>query len=192
MPVVLDLKPTTRGLAPRRAVLSLPRDPNPAAAGSVFQPVPIVLLPSVQAQPPGLAAGLHVTVRRAGDGHLVEGALVRLRAAGRPAALAVSNANGEALVLIAGIALTSPGPNTSVLPEVPAQIDTIVIPADARFHDPADAEALSAARRAEADRTTGFADPDALIALAAQASDAQTVRIAVAEIRVTSIEWTPS
>lgn len=186
--VALDVRPAARELAPRRAVLQLPRDPDPGATDSVLRPAVITLLPSVLARVSGLAAAVLATVRRADDGRRVEGALVRLRPEGAAETRAVTNAAGEALLLAGAIPLTSPGPGATVLPHTAAEIDVVVVPARARFHDPADAAAMQAARRAEAERSADFPDPDAFGGAGAAAA---ALRISPGRMADITLDWTP-
>ena len=191
--VRLDIRPVDPAFGVRRFVLGLPRDPDPANAAlatSLFQPVEIPLLPTPLASVSGLAAGLSVQVRRADDGRRVEGALVRLRPeGGRPEARALSDAAGDALLLVPGIPLASPGAGAVVRPDLGAELDAIVDPALARFHT---ADEIEAARDAARRRTVGFLDPDDLASrLGASATPPQAVRIEAGRTRTASIAWTP-
>jgi hypothetical protein len=183
----LDLRPAGRALAPRRAVVRLPRDADPDAEDSMLRPVVIRLLPGTGATVTGLAAAALIAVRRDGDGHVVEGALVQVRVPDRPVANAVTNAAGEALVLVPGIPLANPGPGATVVADLAAQADAVV-PPDARVHDPDDAAAMEAARFAEAERRTGFADPDTL---AGVATPAVTLRLARGRTVAATLTWSP-
>jgi hypothetical protein len=190
--VVLDLRPADSGLAPRRVTIRLPRDPDPAnsaSADSLFQPIIVPLQAAPAAPPTGLAAALRVSVRRADDGRAVEGALVRLRPeGGRPEVTAVTDAAGEALLLAAGVPLSSPGPGAVVNADIAGVIDAIVDPQLAGFHAPGE---VLAARQAAAERTAGFIDPDDLVTrLAGQATPTVDVRIAAGDTRSAAISWT--
>lgn len=193
--VPLDLRPHDPALAPRRIALALPRDPDPDPArtklpGSLFQPVEITLLPTPLSELRGLTAAFSVSVRRATDNARVEGALVRLRPeGGRPEARALTDAAGEALLLVPGVPLASPGAGAVVRPDIGADLDAVVDPALARFHADAD---LGPARDAARQRNEGFIDPDDLAArLGAAATPAQAVRIEAGRTRTAAIMWTP-
>lgn len=189
--VVLDIIPSDPGYLPRQAILTLPRDPAPAnnsSPGSLFRAVEIALPPSPAAPLPGLAAGMIVTVRRTDDQRRVEGALVRLTAPGGAQAQSLTNAVGEAMLMVS-VPLSSTGPGATVLPDVAATYDVIIDPALARFHADAD---LDAARAAAAARTGGFIDLDDLTArLGGQASAQQAVRVASGRVRSAAFAWTP-
>ena len=135
------------------------------------RPVSVPLLPTPLAQPTGLVAALRVTLRRADDQRRIEGALVRLRPdGGRPPALALTDAAGDALLLVPGVPLASPGAGAVVRPDLDAQLDAIVDPLLARFHPDA---ALDEARAAAARRTAGLIDPDDLLLRLAAQRDAR-------------------
>ena len=191
--VQLDIRPSDPAHAVRRFVLGLPRDPDPANAAlatSLFQPVEVPLLPTPLASITGLAAALSVNVRRADDGRRVEGALVRLRPeGGRPEARAMTDAAGDALLLVPGVPLASPGAGAVVRADIGGAIDAVVDPALARFHRP---EEIGAARDAAARRLRGFIDPDDLAGrLGAAATPPQDVRIEAGRTRTATIAWTP-
>lgn len=191
--VGLDLVPASPAFGPRRFELALPRDPDPANAGnanSLFRPVEIPLLPAPGATVTGLVAALRVTVTRATDGRCVEGALVRLRPeGGRPQARALTDAAGDALLLVPGVALASPGAGGVVLPDIAADLDTVIDPALSRFNDPLQ---LDVARAAAAGRMRNLIDPDDLEArLGGAATPAQNTRIAAGRTRTAAIAWSP-
>lgn len=197
--ITLDLLPSDLRLSPRRAVIALPRSADPLAPGNVMTAREITLPPSPRAEVTGLAAGLMVTLRRDDDGRRIEGALVRARPAGGDETVALTNAAGEALLLIAGLPLAAPGPGATVQPETEVEIDAVVPLDAALFHADAD---LSAAREAEALRRAGFADPDALAASAGAgdpgAADPPValagpaaVLTAPGRVQSASLSWTP-
>lgn len=190
--LVLDLLPADPAYAARRFALPLPRDPDPAHAAqpdSLFRPVEVPLLPGPRAMAGGLSAGLVVTVLHT-DGRRVEDALVRLRpSGGRPPTRALTDAAGDALLLVAGIPLASPGAGATVTPDVAGEIDVIVDPDQARFHRLTE---LDEARLAQAARSQGFVDPDDLeTRLAGEASAPQAVRLAAGRTGTARIEWAP-
>ncbi len=191
--VQLDIRPADPALGARRAGVALPRDPDPARAdqpGSLFRPVEIALLPTPLAELSGLVAALSVTVRRADDDRRVEGALVRLRpAGGRPEARAITDAAGDALLLVPGVPLASPGAGAVVRPDLGAELDAVVDPLLARFHRD---EEIGQARDAARGRTRGLIDPDDLAArLGGAATAPQTLRIEAGRTRAATIAWPP-
>lgn len=191
--VPLDLRPADPAYGARRFILELPRDPDPAhaaAADSLFRTVEIPLLPAPGATVTGMVAALRVTVKRADDGRLVEGALVRLRpSGGLLQALALTDAAGNALLLVAGVPLSSPGPGGVVRSAVAADLDAIIDPALARFNAE---DRLDAARADAAARTAGFIDPDDLESrLGGAATVAQTVQISAGQTRIAVLSWVP-
>jgi hypothetical protein len=187
--VRLDLTPAAPDVAPRGFGLKLPRNPNPEAASSLFEAQPVEMLPSALATRSGSACTIRVSVRRSGDGRVVEGALVRGRSAdGVFEARAVSDARGEACLLFPFLPLAFPGGTISA--EQPARIVVDVDPAVARFHAPAEAGAAAEAARL---RTSGHFDPDALAKAAPApdfASGAEAALSAGRESAV-SLEWNP-
>lgn len=190
--VQLDLVPADPALEARRYGLVLPRDPDPANAAnasSLFRPVEIVLPPAPSGTLTGLVAGLRVNVTRADYGRAIEGALVRLRPeGGRPQTLALTDAAGDALLLVPGVPLSSPGMGGVVLADIGAELDAVIDPGLVRFHA---AEDLMAGRADAAARTTGLIDPEDIEArLGAAAIGTQTLRIAAGQSRNASIAWT--
>jgi hypothetical protein len=189
----LDIRPADPAFGARRAAVALPRDPDPTHTdqpGSLFQPIEISLLPTPMAELTGLAAALSVTVRRADDNRRVEGALVRLRPEGaRPGARAMTDAAGDALLLVPGLPLASPGAGAVVRPDISADLDAVVDPILARFHrDEEVAWARDVARR----QTRGFIDPDDLATrLGGAATPVQSVHIEAGRTRIATIGWTP-
>lgn len=161
--VPLDITPTDRRLAPRRFVLRLPRDPDPAhkaAADSLFAAQVVQLLPSPNATGVGSACVLRVSVRRTTDGAMVENALVRARSDnGQMTTMALTDAAGEAALVFPFVPMTFPGGGGSVNRSLPGKAVVHADPASARFHT---AATLSAARQAAAARIRDHADPDKL------------------------------
>lgn len=191
--VPLDLRPADPALGARRFAMALPRDPNPANAAnanSLFRAVEIPLLPTPSAAVTGLVAALRVTVTRGDDGRRVEGALVRVRpSGGRPQAVALTDAAGDALVLVPGVPLSSPGPGGTVLPDIATDLDAVIDPALVRFNAPG---ALLAAQATAAARTVNFIDPDDLeTRLGGAAVGLQSLRIAAGQTRTAAIAWVP-
>ncbi len=190
--VPLDVLPASVELAARRFVLKLPRNPDPtqaASPNSLFQPVDVALLPTPRARVSGLVAALMVTVRRSDDQRRIGGALVRLRPdGGLPEARAITNMAGDALVIVAGAPLSTPGPGATTLADLGAQLDAIVDPNLVQFASDSDVAASPAAPWPGA-----LIDPDDIeTRLAASATAASAVRIACGQIRTASVAWTPS
>jgi hypothetical protein len=194
--VPLDLWPADPALAPRRFGLTLPRDPDPAnagTAGSLFQPIVVPLLPAPSATPPGLAAALRVVVIRSTDNARIEGALVRVRpSGGLPESRALTGPSGEAVLLVPSLPLASPGSGGTVVGDMAADLDAIVDPSLARFNALPD---LDAARATALARTGPLIDPDDLESrLSGSATVARSIRIAAGETRIPSppeIFWSP-
>lgn len=193
--VPVEVQPLGGAYLARRIMLHLPRNPDPANAGlstSIFQPAAIPLLPAPSYPATGNMALLRVTLRRSTDGARVGGAVVRLRTAPLPApdVHSTSDVAGEALIVVPDVPLTSPGPGATVVGDVPAQLDVLVDPALASFTADAD---LDAARRIAQARTTGFIDPDDIIArLGPAAPAAITVRVASGRVAFATATWVPA
>jgi hypothetical protein len=112
VPVALAAEDPTGTYLPRRAVLTLPRDPDPAkkdSPSSIFAPADVELFPTPAAPVmPGWAV-LRVTVLTRG-GKPAAGALLRVvrkGAAGELLGRGMTDARGEALVAVAGIPVTT-------------------------------------------------------------------------------------
>jgi len=193
--VPVEARPLGGTYLARRITLHLPRDSNPANAAqptSIFQPAVIPLLPAPSYPANGNMALLRVTVRRSTDGARVGGAVVRLRTAPLPApdVHSMSDAAGEALIVVPDVPLTSPGPGATVVGDIPAQLDVLVDPGLASFTADAD---IDAARRIAQARTTGFIDPDDIIArLGPVAPAAVTVRVASGRVAFATTTWVPA
>jgi len=191
--VQLDLVPADPALGSRRFAMVLPRDPDPAHAAnanSLFRPIEVVLLPAPSGTLTGLVAALRVNVTRSDDGRRIEGALLRLRPeGGRPQTLALTDAAGDALLLVPGVPLSSPGMGGVVLADIGAELDAVIDPDLVRFHA---AENLMAARADAAARTTSLIDPDDVEArLGGSAIGTQALRIAAGQSRTAAIAWVP-
>lgn len=186
----LDLTPAAPGVAPRSLGLRLPRSPDSDAPSSLFEALLVEMLPSALVARSGSACTIRVSVRRGGDGRVVEGALVRARSAdGAFSARALTDARGEACLLFPFLPLSFPG--STISPEQPARVVVDVDPGVARFHAPAE---IGAAAEAAALRTSGHIDPDALAAAVPAPSFAAGAEAALSAGResVVSLEWNPS
>lgn len=184
----LNLYPYDRNLAPRRLLLSLPRDAeatNSALPGSLFRPINVELLASTDARQSGQVAAVRLTVVRADDGRRVEGALIRIDSGNdAPTARGVTNQVGEALLLVYGLALSAPGPNASIVDDHAVDVELIVDPELVVFHDGISSDP-------ELPQPASLIDPDDLeLRLSGQATPAQSVRIAAGRTTVKTIEWT--
>lgn len=188
--LAIDIKPAHPGLAPRRFFLSLPRDADPASRGqpgSLFEPVAITLLPSPRCKVPATAAAVRVTVRKRGDGRRVANALVRVASNnGQFNAQAITDAAGEALVIVPDFPPAFTGSGGSVADGLPAKATAVADPATAVLV--AD-DGVAAARADVASRVTGFADPDALAEQFPVPASGTATRLSVREIAFAEVEW---
>lgn len=191
----LDLRPPGGAYSPRRCTLHLPRDADPThatQATSLFQPALVRLLPAPGYPVTGLLALLRVTLRRSTDQARIGGALLRLApvAASVQPGRALTDVAGEALLVVPGVPLSSPGPGATVLAGIAATLDALVDPASATFTADAD---LDAARRTDAARTDGFPDPDDIEARLGGAAPAGTpVRLVPGGVAIASLTWVPA
>ena len=192
--LVLDLRPADPALAPRRASLALPRDPDPEAADTILAAAEIRLLPGLRARAEGLEAAILVAVRHA-DGRAVEGAVVRARpGAPHDESLGLTGPSGEALVRLPGLPLASPGPGATVLADLEVEVDAVIDAPAVRLHAP---EGIAAAREAFAARRAGFPDPDAILAArlaadpAVETTPTATVEARPGRLAAASLTWTP-
>jgi hypothetical protein len=189
----IDARPTSPAYAARRFALQLPRDPDPAHRGnpdSLFNAARVELLPSPAYPPSGQAAALRVCVRRADDERRIASALVRLRpSAGLSSTRALTDAAGEALLVVRGVPMASPGPGATTVGDIAADVDVLVDPTLARFVRD---DAIDVARAQELAQATGFIDPDDVeTRLAATAPAAVAVRIASAATGSLTLHWSP-
>jgi hypothetical protein len=191
----IDLRPLSTAYAPRRAVLHMPRDPDPsnaALSNSLFAPALIAMLPAPGYPVAANLALLRVIVLRSTDQARIGNALVRLHttAVGVPDARALTDVAGEALLVVAGVPLSSPGPGATVVADIGGTIDALVDPAIATFTADAD---LDAARAMARQQTTVFPDPDDLAArLGPGAPAASPVRIGAGHVGFATIAWVPA
>lgn len=187
----IDIRPADAGLAPRRAVVPLPRDPDPANRGeddSLFEPVTIALLPSPRCPIPGTSAAVRVTVRKRNDGRRVANALVRVASNnGQFAAQSVTDAAGEALVIVADFPMSFTGGGGSVSAALPAKVTAVADPASAVLIEDAD---VSAALAGAATQSSGWPDPDALAdAFPVPAAGAVNVQLSTRQVATAEVEW---
>jgi len=186
----IDIRPFDRALAPRRAVIALPRDPDPTHKGqadSLFAPVAVTLLPGPTCPVPATAAAVRVTVRKRGDGRRVANALVRVASNnGQFSAQAVSDAAGEALVIVPNFPLAFTGNGGSVADALPAKASAVADPATAVLV--ADEDILAARARA-ARQDAGYPDPDALAAAFPAPATGTDIQLSVRAIATADVEW---
>jgi hypothetical protein len=189
--ILLDLTLAGGVASPRRFDLRLPRDPNPANAGnqhSLFRAVEVEMPASPRTALFGSACSVRVTVRRADDERLVENALVRLESEdGTFAARALTDARGEANLIVPELPIAFTGGGANLQAELPARVVVHVAEDSGRFHSPED---VAAAAREAAGRTIGHADPDT-IATAFPADFAAGAEVSLAAGRQVSLplEW---
>lgn len=186
----IDIRPADGALAPRSATLKLPRDPDPARAStadSLFATVPVVLLPAPQAQIPSSAAAVRVTVRKKGDGRRVAGALVRVSSTdGTFKARAVTDAAGEALLIVPQVPLSHTGPGGQIDSALDAKATVVADPDTVRLV--AD-DAVVAERRAALAATSGFLDPDALDTALPAPGGGTSIKLSTRMIATLNLEW---
>ncbi len=189
----VDIRTASSSYLSRRFALNLPLDPDPANQAndnSLFQYQRIIIPPSPSAQIVGGSAALLVRVTRMSDDYAIEGAVVRIRPSGSlPEVISLTNAIGEAMLIIPAVPLSSPGAGATVTGNYAAQVDAIIDPALVRFHAPEDH--FSALREAGS-RQRDFIDPDDVISrLSGSATAQQAVQLASGKTRSALIEWTP-
>jgi hypothetical protein len=187
----IDIRPYDAAFAPRRIVLPLPRNPDPASRGqpdSLFEPVAVPLFPSPLCPIPATAAAVRVTVRKRNDGRRLANALVRLVTNnGQFNAQAVTDAAGEGLLIVPDFPLAFTGGGGSVSDGLPAKVTAVADPDEAVLVD----DEMLAAARAEAVRhEAGFPNPGALAdSFPVPATGAANVRLSVRQVAVTEVEW---
>jgi hypothetical protein len=149
VPVTLRVTDPAGRYLPRMALLTLPRDPDPAnkdAAGSLFLPESVELYPSpVMRAAPGWAV-IRVAAADA-QGRPAAGALFRVlrKSGGGLLGRGMADARGEALVAVPGIPVTTwddEGQGGVLATEVEARLEVHYTPAAAIEGDVASLEAL--------------------------------------------------
>ena len=186
----IDILPADRGLAPRSVTLKLPRDPDPANRAneaSLFSPIRVALLPSPQCPIPATAAAVRITVRKKGDGRRVAGALVRVVTSGNKfQAMALTDAIGEALVIVPEFPLTHTGPGGQIDSALGAKATVVAAPNAITLVADAD---ISAARAAAQSATSGFADPDAIDKALPAPAGGVALQLSTRTIAILELEW---
>jgi hypothetical protein len=152
--------------------------------------VTIALLPSPRCAIPATSAAVRVTVRKRTDGRRVANALVRVASDnGQFAAQSVTDAAGEALVIVPNFPMSFTGGGGSVADGLPAKVTAVADPATAVLVE--DAEVLAALAGASG-RASGWADPDALAdAFPVPGSGAVAIRLSTRAVATTEVEWRP-
>ncbi len=189
----VDVRALSKAYLSRRFSLRLPLDPDPANKAndnSLFKHQQIVMPPSPSTPVTGGAAALLVRVVRTTDGHAIEGAVVRVRPSGAlPEVTSMTNAIGEAMLIIPAVPLSSAGAGATVTSDYAAMADAVIDPDLVRFHS-ADGHFL--ALKEANDQVRDFIDPDDVAArLSGSATAEQSVQLASGKTRSTLIEWTP-
>lgn len=190
--IAIDLNPANRSVLPRRITLKLPRNSDPAqadAAESIFRPVIVAFSASPRTAMRSGACVLRASVRRAGDGAMVENALVRARSAdGKHSAWALTDPAGEAALVFPALPVSFAGAGGTPSPTIACSVMVHADSASARF---ATVQTLADARAAAAARRTGHVDPDAIAAAhPADFAGAQTVSIAASSQPAVTLNWT--
>ncbi|WP_431051642.1 hypothetical protein [Roseateles sp. L2-2] len=119
---------------PRRAALTLPRDPQPANAASpesLFRAVELPLYPSAVASTGMNWSVLRLSVHETGSLDALGGALLLARAGGNVLARALTDWRGEALLAVPGVPVTtwSDDEDAVVVTELAARIEWCFDPA---------------------------------------------------------------
>jgi len=189
--IALDLTPIDGTLLPRRHVLRLPRNADPALKSdplSLFQAEKIVFSAAPPVRMSGNACIVRVSVRR-DDGACIEHALVRARSADSVhTAWALTDAAGEAALVFPALPISFPGGGGTTLAAIGGSVIVTVDPTVARFTDPAE---LGEARRAAASRTVDHPDPDAIAAANAPVFAAGTsVQLSAGTQPAVALQWT--
>jgi hypothetical protein len=179
----VDIRPDDRRFAPRRAEIRLPRDPDPANRGnatSLFSPMAIELLPAPNCPVPANAASVRVTVRS--GGLRVEGALVRVASEnGQFSGRAVTDAAGEALVIVPHFPMSFTGNNASVSAELAGSVSVVADPDNVVLRSDAELGA------AGAQPLPHPVDPDVLTAMPVPAG--VPVTLSARATRNAVVEW---
>lgn len=116
---------------PRLAAVALPRDANPANAGtpaSLFRPIDVALYPAAAAPTGANWALLRVSVTHAGSGDALGGVLLRVLQGSMVLARGLSDWRGEALVAVPGVPVTtwSEDPGDVVVNEIAVELEATV------------------------------------------------------------------
>ena len=175
----LLITPRSGAVMSRRATISLPRDPDPANAtnaNSLFRAVTITMPASASIKVPGQACCLLAGVVRNTDDAPVAGAVLRLTSDANPqlTTLGITNRQGEALLLVAGLPLAEVGAGAALIEDHKATLELFVDP-DAIDTDGRDAKPLN---------------PDAIVAAGPAAASAP-VKLRSRKTMRANLRWTP-
>jgi len=133
--VKLKVSDPSGAFLPRASTVALPRDPDPAHAAqsdSLFQPVELILYPAPRSQAAHGWSVLRVTVRAQGTGAPLPGALIRVLRTSDSKVLArgISDwrepVDGEAMVAVSGVPVTTWGNGTNGDPVLVHEVDADV------------------------------------------------------------------
>ncbi len=162
---LLDIRMSGSSILPRRFSLQLPRNPDPAGRGtgnSLFDPMPIEMMAAPGFAIPMTSAAVRAVVRKRGDGRRVANALVRIKSdTGNFKAVGMTNAIGEALILIPFFPQSFPGPQARMQDFLVAKANAVADPAKVLLIPD---DGLLAAQAVAAQQLDGFADPDTIAA----------------------------
>lgn len=184
----LVLKPTDAKLMSRMVTLALPRDPrakNRGKADSLFTPVKIVLLPSVNETGDGFSSLVRVSLRRKSDKASIGNALIEGKTDdGKFSAISVTDSRGEAALLFANLPLTFPAAQGSIKRTIKAKIIARVDDRVASF------EAVNASSVQVAAETLRPIDPDSpRSGTQPDFSLGQSVELSAGTVASVAIEW---
>jgi hypothetical protein len=177
---MIECLPFDETYMPRQALVVLPRK-NDGTANSVFNPVAVTLYPSTSYRCMGNLGGLIVTVKEA-PGKLIRGAVVTLKPNGNSALAtrSVSNAAGEALLIVKGAAVVQYSAGTHS-EDISASLE-ILVDADPKKRVANTPEAIATAH---AERFV--TDPDTLLNNAALVPQSSAVSFRAGRIQA----WPP-
>jgi len=141
--VVFTVSDPTGGYLPRKFLLVLPRDPDPAHGDqptSIFQQVDVSLLPSPTAfTSPGWAV-IRASVKNAASDAGLSGALVLVTRTsdGKQLAAGMSDSRGESLVRVPGVPITTFDSGSVTATEIDVTLQAVFDPALNDVPDPDD------------------------------------------------------
>ncbi len=182
----ITLRPARRDLLPRRAVIDLPRDPDPAratTASSLFRAIDVAMPASTAFAVSGHSAAIAVRVVQQGSQVPVFGAVIRASLPGTPAinAVGLTDRLGEAMLVLPGLPLTQVGPGASVQDSHEITLALFV-----------DADLAVRARDAlRVGETPEPVDPDQIMAEPGNAGDTASVTLRAGRSASALLEWSP-
>ena len=193
--VPLDICVQGSALLPRRHALKLPRNPDPASRGnttSLFDAVTIAILPAPGYPVPMTSAAVRVVVRKRGDGRRVANALVRVDSdTGSFKAVGMTDASGEALIIIPFFPPSFPGPQARMQNFLPAKASVVADPARVILVSD---DGILAAQAAAVQQHGNYPDPDAMAAAFPPPAAAARValRLSTRTVAAVALEWRAS